>query len=144
MKYFALPKKTDELLWSITTIATPPNVNRKQLTRTMLAISVLRAIPIFLLLTILCQGQECYFPDGSQAMWDGNPYVLCNTTTGQASACCGPHDVCTTTGLCFGHAGLLFRGGCTDKSFFSAECPSLCAKGNSILNVHGSFILDSY
>ena len=75
----------------------------------------------------------CFFPDGNQA----NGYFACTSET-QDSACCG------TGYACVGHASGFFvceatsavtknltttsimRGASTDKSWKSANCPSVC------------------
>ncbi|KAF2136575.1 uncharacterized protein K452DRAFT_128594 [Aplosporella prunicola CBS 121167] len=66
----------------------------------------------------------CYSPSGDIAE-DWQP---CNATTnGQASACCDlRNSVCTTTGLCFGGAGHIYRGGCTDRHWSAPECTNHC------------------
>ena len=63
----------------------------------------------------------CYYPDQSVA-----PYRPCNSTVGVGSACCGSKDACSTSGLCFGSAGFMYRGGCTAKDWNAEACSSQC------------------
>jgi hypothetical protein len=63
----------------------------------------------------------CYFPDGT--VFDGGISCLTNGTN---SMCCASGDVCTTSGWCLGSSGYLYRGGCTDRSWISNACMSIC------------------
>lgn len=67
---------------------------------------------------------KCYFPNGDEYT-TGQP---CNSTAdGRVSVCCElSSSVCTTSGLCFGSAGYLYRGGCTDRSWTSPQCGQQC------------------
>lgn len=69
----------------------------------------------------------CYFPDGRVA----STYQPCNSTVdGDASVCCEVStSVCGSQGLCYGSDGYLYRGGCTDRKWKSAGCPTLCLDG---------------
>ena len=69
----------------------------------------------------------CYYPNGDIAP----NYKPCSSTEdGSISVCCElSTSVCTTKGLCFGSDGYMYRGGCTDQSWKSESCPSVCANG---------------
>jgi hypothetical protein len=69
----------------------------------------------------------CWYPNGFAS--DNVGMAPCNATladTTQGSACCDPRDSCTTSGMCLGESTYTYRGGCTDKTFASNNCPSLC------------------
>jgi hypothetical protein len=70
----------------------------------------------------------CYFPDGT--IFYGGMACLTNGTN---SMCCASGDACTTSGWCLGSSGYLYRGGCTDRSWTSNACMSIC-KG--IASIH--------
>ena len=68
----------------------------------------------------------CYYPDGSIAY----NYQTCNPESDNASACCElSTSVCTENGYCFGSAGVLYRGGCTDRKWPSPNCAQQCLNG---------------
>ena len=70
---------------------------------------------------------KCYYPNGKTAP----NYQPCNSTDdGSTSVCCElSTSVCTTKGLCLGSDSYIYRGGCTDQSWKSESCPSVCANG---------------
>ena len=73
---------------------------------------------------------NCWYPDG--VTFDNVGQAPCNATlanTTQGSACCNPRDACTTSGMCLGESGFTYRGTCTDRTFASDNCPSLCHIG---------------
>lgn len=78
--------------------------------------------------------QHCWFPDGSPGP---TSYTPCNSSSIKGQACCGgPEgfpDICTTSGLCIGHAGFFYRGGCTDRSFNPEACATVCVTGMTAL-----------
>lgn len=69
----------------------------------------------------------CYFPGGHVA----STYQPCeDVSTGGETYCCElSTSVCTSGGYCVGNAATFYRGGCTDPSWVSDKCPSLCARG---------------
>ena len=71
----------------------------------------------------------CYWPNGS-AVPDHFTYTPCNqTVTGVDSACCGSGDPCSPNGYCFGSAGYVYRGGCTDINWDTDACCPSCRNG---------------
>lgn len=72
----------------------------------------------------------CYFPDGGIAL----TYQPCNSTVDRdASVCCElSTSVCGTKGLCYGSNGYIYRGGCTDPSWKSSLCPTICSAGTKL------------
>ncbi|KAF6238080.1 hypothetical protein HO173_003714 [Letharia columbiana] len=91
---------------------------------------VMRAVfPIFLI--CVCHkstlaNYTCYWPDGS-TIPDSSDYTPCNiTATGIDSACCESGDPCSANGYCFGNAGYVYRGGCTDINWDADECCPSC------------------
>ncbi|KAM3072174.1 hypothetical protein ACMFMG_008630 [Clarireedia jacksonii] len=75
------------------------------------------------------QAWNCWLPDA--VAFDNVGMKPCNTTladSSEGSACCDPRDSCSTSGLCLGRSGYVYRGGCTDSTFGTANCPSLCLK----------------
>ena len=93
------------------------------------------------LLPSVVTGQTCYHPDGSQAMYENTADahiadIPCNASDPGGSACCIPGDACTTTGLCVGHAGWYYRGGCTDASWSTNACINIICKDGIILRHH--------
>ena len=72
----------------------------------------------------------CYFPNEKVA----STYQPCNSTDDDhASVCCElSTSVCSTKGLCYGSNGYLYRGGCTDRSWKSALCPTVCLTGTKL------------
>src|SRR5262245_61429107 len=75
---------------------------------------------------------QCYYPHGEVTT---DPIYPCNGSAEGSSACCGEYvqglpAACTTTGLCIGHSGLFYRGGCTVSDFTSTTaCPIWCLDG---------------
>ena len=68
----------------------------------------------------------CYYPNGSVPLMN-DPYMPCNPTAeGVHSACCAVDDLCSKTGYCFGNAGFLYRGSCTDPTWASEQCCPAC------------------
>ncbi|MCJ1461614.1 hypothetical protein MMC07_000211 [Pseudocyphellaria aurata] len=65
--------------------------------------------------------QQCLTPSGAVLQGFG----LCNPNS-STSVCCKLGEACTENGLCSTPAGFLYRGGCTDESFKSKSCPTLC------------------
>jgi len=76
-----------------------------------------------LLLTPLVRA-TCYQPNGNI----DTSVVPCNTTI-NSSACCAPTDSCTTSGLCLGASGYVYRSACTDLTWSSKNCPAICQNG---------------
>lgn len=71
--------------------------------------------------------QSCYFPNGSRAPAD----VPCSSD--EFTFCCRHNDICMSNGVCL-HSGhqpyTISRGSCTDKSWKSGNCPSVCRDKN--------------
>lgn len=72
----------------------------------------------------------CYFPNGGIAP----NYQPCNSTVdADSSVCCElSTSVCGSKGLCYGSNGYLYRGGCTDRSWKSAHCPTYCLQSTKL------------
>jgi hypothetical protein len=84
---------------------------------------------------ILSTGAEvpsCYYPDGSQALYD----YACNLTA-EASFCCAVGFNCLDNNICVAAEGKGKQpynvGSCTDGTWNSPECPSFCRLGASSL-----------
>ena len=79
----------------------------------------------------------CYLPDKSIANSGDTVYHPCNATAvdnGEGSACCDLRSsigssICLTSGFCFGADSYVYRGGCTDQTWKSPNCPSQCLGG---------------
>ncbi|PWY92875.1 hypothetical protein BO70DRAFT_20690 [Aspergillus heteromorphus CBS 117.55] len=85
-------------------------------------LTTLTTLTLLLLLTP-ATARECYFPDGSVATEN----VPCSNATD--AACCGRNDICLSNNLCMDVAEqpyVLSRGGCTDSTWESDSCPSVC------------------
>ncbi|PQE17390.1 effector OEC112 precursor protein [Rutstroemia sp. NJR-2017a BVV2] len=77
------------------------------------------AASIFTLTLAADASSTCWYPDGATA----EPgHVPCNQTISGASACCDPDDSCTTSGMCLGASGWVYRGSCTDSDWESDNC----------------------
>ncbi len=76
-------------------------------------------------LVLPAMGLDCFYPNGSV---EAN-YVPCDPENGPHSACCAIGDGCSTTGLCYGNAGYMYRGGCTDPNWAAPACAQHCQKG---------------
>ncbi|PQE17177.1 transmembrane alpha-helix domain-containing protein [Rutstroemia sp. NJR-2017a WRK4] len=77
------------------------------------------AASIFTLTLAADASSTCWYPDGATA----EPgHVPCNQTISGASACCDPDDSCTTSGMCLGASGWVYRGSCTDSNWESGNC----------------------
>ena len=74
--------------------------------------------------------RDYFFPDGSVVQEEH--YLRCRPEYGPHSACCAAGDGCSATGLCFGNAGFMYRGACTDQAWTAQECPQHCQNGTSI------------
>ena len=94
--------------------------------RRLLTILLMKATKVFATAT-------CYLPDGNMAKTGDTIYEVCNATaadSGEGSACCAVNSsVCLTSGYCFGSDSYVYRGGCTDQSWRSLNCPSQCLDG---------------
>lgn len=84
---------------------------------------------------VLLSNARCYFPDETPSTPFGDSidtqiYQACNSTSnGVHSACCAQTDICTTNSYCFGGAGVMYRGGCTDISWKDDVCCPHCVNG---------------
>lgn len=116
-------------------------------------------IPTRLVPTVFGQqfSATCYAPDGTAAS-DGS-YMPCSFSGG-VSMCCptngtstngnggdprsggGSRDTCTEGGLCIGQSdGKTRRGYCTDQSWKSSACVSICTNPNVSLANSPLFLL---
>lgn len=77
--------------------------------------------------------RDCFYPDGSRPSPSEGDYFPCGPDSGPHSACCAKGDGCSTNGLCFGNAGYMYRGGCTDSNWTAPECAQSCKNGTSII-----------
>ncbi|KAI9830953.1 MAG: hypothetical protein M1826_004069 [Phylliscum demangeonii] len=69
---------------------------------------------------------RCYTPNGSFDR-DGFPCNVTAANNGDGTSCCRANDVCYSSGICYqGWSGVTYRGTCTDASFKSKNCPSMC------------------
>ena len=64
---------------------------------------------------------RCFFPNGDV----DNLSFPCNPNSSQSS-CCVRGESCLSSGYCYGPTGTIYRASCTDPSFRSRECASLC------------------
>ena len=77
----------------------------------------------------LVAARDCFLPNGTIPYDNGRKsYVPCGPDDGTHSGCCAPMDGCSTSGLCFGSAGYMYRGGCTDATWTSENCAQHCQK----------------
>lgn len=65
----------------------------------------------------------CYFPNQAIVL---NAYA-CSLTSNN-SACCAVGHICLDNGLCTPGNGQIIRGGCTDQTWNSPECPQYCLR----------------
>ena len=102
-----------------------------------------RVISITLVLILyaptLTVSQICYDLDGNVLP----TYGIC-TPTDVASVCCGINDACLTHGLCSSINGNYYRGGCTDQTFNSKACSSICVGGESDRNLLIGFHIETH
>ncbi len=68
----------------------------------------------------MAAGAQCYYPDGSIS--DDIP---CRDPT---SACCSATSYCLTNGYCLSDLQVI-RSSCTDQTWQSPDCPTLCIRG---------------
>lgn len=78
---------------------------------------------------LLVPARDCFFPDGTILPGDKSNYAPCGPDDGPHSACCGKGDGCSSNGLCYGNAGFMYRGGCTDAKWAAPECALHCQTG---------------
>lgn len=70
---------------------------------------------------------KCYFPNGSEIQSSNTTtYEACNGIAGATSQCCATSEGCSANGLCVSSEGQYSRGGCTDPTFQSPFCLSIC------------------
>lgn len=69
---------------------------------------------------------KCYFPNGSEIQNSNTTYEACNGIAGATSQCCATSEGCSANGLCVSTEGQYSRGGCTDPTFRSPFCLSIC------------------
>jgi len=73
--------------------------------------------------------ETCYFPNGSEifSTSTNTTYEACNEIAGATSQCCPGNQGCSANGLCVDNEGQYSRGGCTDSTFDTPYCVSLCS-----------------
>ena len=74
----------------------------------------LSAVLLALMYSFPALARDCFYPDGSLPVPQDGNYVPCGPENGPHSAYYTSGDSYSTTGLCFGGAGFMYRGGCTD------------------------------
>ncbi|KAF6843609.1 hypothetical protein CMUS01_01936 [Colletotrichum musicola] len=97
-------------------------------------LAFLLAVAFGLMTFAATQETTCYAPNGDIA--DNETYVPCKKLgifqVGIYSSCCalaGRHETrqtCLASGLCEDFSGQLYRGFCTDRTWTSKACTSLC------------------
>ena len=89
----------------------------------------------------LATARDCFVPNGTiHYLYGRKAYVPCGPDDGTHTGCCAPLDGCSTTGLCFGSAGYMYRGGCTDATWTSENCAQHCQKGTNVRGFESNFV----
>ncbi|KAF6830453.1 hypothetical protein CPLU01_07379 [Colletotrichum plurivorum] len=111
----------------------------------------LLAVAFSLITFAATQEATCYAPNGDIA--DNKTCVPCNklgiNQQGIYSSCCaleGQHETrqtCLTSGLCEDSSGQLYRGFCTDRTWRSKACTSICMGDESSGDASNSAFLTS-
>lgn len=71
----------------------------------------------------------CYFPNGLEMTRPKVEFFECDSSQ-EHTMCCGTGDHCRSDGLCDSiFYGLVFRNGCSDSTWQSSSCVSLCDSG---------------
>ncbi|KAL4964316.1 uncharacterized protein BDV14DRAFT_201088 [Aspergillus stella-maris] len=70
--------------------------------------------------------RDCYLMDGQLANTSHSPCTTSEDPTSHSPCCAKGTDTCLTSGLCQSSNGLIFETGCTDPTWESVACPSLC------------------
>ena len=78
--------------------------------------------------------RECFYPDGIKPNSSDGDYVPCSSNDETPSACCKTGDGCSTSGLCHGSSGFMYRGACTDSTWTAPECAQQCRNGTTTTN----------
>lgn len=95
---------------------------------TMLFVTESSLVSVLCVLTFTSRSlaASCYWRDGTPATLNRQNYTACDNTT--TSMCCllSGGDACTTLGLCISASGSLFRSACTDPTWKSSQCISMC------------------
>ncbi|RHZ70197.1 hypothetical protein CDV55_106968 [Aspergillus turcosus] len=108
--------------------------------------SLLLTLTIQNALLPLAIATQCYFTDGSATLAEQQPCFPDKIN----GPCCGinksngdPNDICLTNGLCLAqvspYTGLILLNACTDPTWESNDCPSICPK--SIQGSYGIHVL---
>lgn len=82
----------------------------------------------------MANANRCFFPNGITTGDDASPTMVPCDPAAPVSACCAVGHSCTGSGLCYSSSGEIYRGGCTDKTFKDAACPSICAEAGDGIN----------
>ena len=82
---------------------------------------------LFLCHKSIIADRTCYWPDDSVIPNSFDHTPCKSTAAGGDSACCSSAEPCSANGYCFGTAGFVHRGGCTD-----INCPS-CRNGTNFI-----------
>ena len=72
---------------------------------------------------------DCFYPDGN--IPKDFTFLPCGPENGPHSACCGKGHGCSMNGFCFGNAGFMYRGGCTDRNWTAPACAQHFQNGNA-------------
>lgn len=67
-------------------------------------------------------------------------YGPCDTKTTD-TFCCTAGQTCLSNGLCATEIGTFYSGGCTDKTYKAAICPSFCTTGTPLRPYHPPLLL---
>lgn len=83
---------------------------------------------------IMAALKRCVWQDNSTASFGPErPLVPCDTSA-TISSCCALEDACLSSGACYGNAGLVYRGGCTEANEYGSNaCPDYCTSPGSKL-----------
>ncbi|KAL2072034.1 hypothetical protein VTL71DRAFT_11377 [Oculimacula yallundae] len=72
----------------------------------------------------MSNSSACWLPDGRTNSPPGR-FVPCDPSAPN-SACCAVGESCMGNGLCISDNGLIYRGGCTDRTYKDTACPTHC------------------
>lgn len=104
----------------LSSIMEPLNFHHDAKKMALLPVLLSFGLQFFLLQNV---SATCYWPDGNATSTD---YAPCNY--GTTSMCCDTanNDICTPEGLCLYHKTSYTRDACTDSTWASPNCVSVC------------------
>ncbi|KAL2824288.1 hypothetical protein BDW59DRAFT_162626 [Aspergillus cavernicola] len=82
-----------------------------------------------LLLTLLIGvslARDCYFMNGGRTPTTHQPCKADLASDDHSSCCSAANDICLDSGLCLANNGLIYETACTDPTWESNACPSIC------------------